>query len=911
MPFNLDLRHILLGVLCAFLAGFVNLPPANAQGITLPAPGTLVHLSQAFNPPVFKGIKVHPENSLRFDFILDKGDTPLPDDQLKQESDKLIKYFLASLTIPEKDLWVNLSPYEKDRIVPDSFGKTEMGRDLLAQDYMLKQITASLIYPDDELGKQFWKRIYEQAAAKFGSAHVPVNTFNKVWIVPGKVVIYENAAAGTAYVVESTLKVMLEEDYLALSHVVVPAKAGTHSLASQVVREIIIPQLTKEVNEGANFAQLRQVYNSLILATWYKKKIKDSILSQVYADKNKVAGIVSLRGAEGAEAIYQKYLESFKKGAYNFIREEVDPITRQAIPRKYFSGGFAFGKIDNSMAVQDNLPETDGKNLANVSVDLAMAAKIKEIDLNTVKQSIESEFDGYLSPLEIKSWPKIDISYVPLEEDYINNEKDFFSTLRHFIENAILYSQNNAPVELNVSVQSDTVALSIVNKGGIDFGKLRLKALSYAEKGLFRKENGRFFITKNFGKPFSQAEVALLEPEDLLWTVGLSSLDQPFIEEKVKGGMGNGLKEGRRMIESAGGKLAIESSALETRVTISFPLAKPNPVTIESGEDLIAAKRAIVRSFLEQPGKIEGFKNTLRLIHDLKANKVPIAVGTSSSDSDLVLGSLGVAGMFNVVVSGKDIRNKTVPDKSDPAFYVEVAKRIGIAPENLAVFEDSQRGANSAVKAGMAFVTGLAREKGDRQRLEAVRVHHILDDIGELTVEELKTMFKEKTGRDLQGVIFDMDGVISDTEKYNFVAWKIVFGFFRPEIKDEFTIEEFGKYYSGASSRETVNKFLSLYGIELAQTRLEPLTEQEVEALAGQMMTPDSAGNAEKKLSSTGGIDFNSDKMDMQVQNNGKDIQFQIDPAMLRQLENAPGFKPVILNIQPMQDLQLFLGIKK
>ena len=96
----------------------------------------------------------------------------------------MIKYFLASLTIPEKDLWVNLSPYEKDRIIPPSFGLTEMGRDLLAEDYMLKQITASLIYPEDEVGKKFWKRIYEEAFKKYGTTDIPVNTFNKVWIVP-------------------------------------------------------------------------------------------------------------------------------------------------------------------------------------------------------------------------------------------------------------------------------------------------------------------------------------------------------------------------------------------------------------------------------------------------------------------------------------------------------------------------------------------------------------------------------------------------------------------------------------------------------------------------------------------------------------------------------------------------------
>ena len=59
------------------------------------------------------------------------------------------------------------------------------------------------------------------------------------------------------------------------------------SIRGQIVREIVIPELTKEVNEDKNFAQLRQVYNSLILATWYKKKIKDSILAQVYAEKRK------------------------------------------------------------------------------------------------------------------------------------------------------------------------------------------------------------------------------------------------------------------------------------------------------------------------------------------------------------------------------------------------------------------------------------------------------------------------------------------------------------------------------------------------------------------------------------------------------------------------------------------------
>src|SRR5476651_1146665 len=182
-----------------------------------------------------------------------------------------------------------------------------MGRDLLAEDYMLKQITASLIYPEDEIGKKFWKRIYEEAQKKYANTNISVNTFNKVWIVPEKAVVYENAKAGTAYVIESKLKVMLEQDYLSLKkNPVILSEAKdlnklkdssatpqnvVNALGSQIIREIVIPALTKEVNEGKNFAQLRQVYNSLILATWYKKKIKDSILSQVYSNQNKIGGV--------------------------------------------------------------------------------------------------------------------------------------------------------------------------------------------------------------------------------------------------------------------------------------------------------------------------------------------------------------------------------------------------------------------------------------------------------------------------------------------------------------------------------------------------------------------------------------------------------------------------------------------
>src|ERR1700733_3851915 len=214
---NLDIRKsISLIVISAFLANiFGPIPLARADSsLGLPAPGTMVNLSPAYEPVIIKGLTVHKDNPFLFDFIVDVGQDNMSGEPLKKEGEKLIKYFLASLAIPDKDVWVNLSPYEKNRMIPEALGQTDMGRDLLEQDYILKQITASLIYPEKQLGKEFWSRVYAKAQKQFGTTQIPVNTFNKVWIMADKAEVFEHNQ--TAFVVDSHLKVMLEEDYLAL-----------------------------------------------------------------------------------------------------------------------------------------------------------------------------------------------------------------------------------------------------------------------------------------------------------------------------------------------------------------------------------------------------------------------------------------------------------------------------------------------------------------------------------------------------------------------------------------------------------------------------------------------------------------------------------------------------------------------
>ena len=62
---------------------------------------------------------------------------------------------------------------------------------------------------------------------------------------------------------------------------------------------------------GKNFANLRQVFNSIILASWYKKNLKQALLNQVYADQSKVKGI-DLNDPTIKEKIYEQYLKTYK-----------------------------------------------------------------------------------------------------------------------------------------------------------------------------------------------------------------------------------------------------------------------------------------------------------------------------------------------------------------------------------------------------------------------------------------------------------------------------------------------------------------------------------------------------------------------------------------------------------------------
>jgi len=304
---------------------------AGRQSLVLPVPTQMIKTSGAFSYPVLKGLKIDPQNPLNLRFIIDTQDTKMVNED---EARKLVNYFFTAVAVPQKDLWGNLSPYEKDRVVTDELGQTVLGEELLAQDYLLKQLSSSLTDPNTATGKDYWK------------SAVQSETFKKIWIKPETAHVYENG--NQVFVTQATLDIESE------------ASAGSDT-------ELLLPTIKKEVNEGEHFASIRQAYYSIILGLWFKEKLKTSIFKN-YIDQKQVNGIAP-SNPRSKEEIFNAYVESFKKGVYNLNAKTRE--NGRLVKKAYFSGGAVFDGFTPQKVGSSSLKL--GDDLYSFSVEIAKA----------------------------------------------------------------------------------------------------------------------------------------------------------------------------------------------------------------------------------------------------------------------------------------------------------------------------------------------------------------------------------------------------------------------------------------------------------------------------------------------------------------------------------------------------------
>jgi SAM-dependent MidA family methyltransferase/chemotaxis receptor (MCP) glutamine deamidase CheD len=305
-----------------------------------------------------------------FDLLLDKGDAKdLKEAGLKESTRKLLNYFLTGVTLTNDSFWVNLRPDSPDNIIDDYLSQTEAGRILLEADVQLKKDTAAYTSPQTPEGKVYWDKLYKKAEELFGQSNITIPTLVRPWIVPGEIIIRE--AENNAYIYKATLKVLLEDDYLknsATYNFQDPRLKTLNEYSSQLIKEKIIPKLTKEVNTSKKYSSLRQVYYSLILAQWFKSRFsgKSGLYSSLI-DKKDLTGLISAENWS-KQKYFQEYQSSFKDGEYN-LKEKIYSSYGQAV-RTYTSGGINISDIGISSS-----PITPGKVFTNGPLTIIGSSK--------------------------------------------------------------------------------------------------------------------------------------------------------------------------------------------------------------------------------------------------------------------------------------------------------------------------------------------------------------------------------------------------------------------------------------------------------------------------------------------------------------------------------------------------------
>lgn len=117
-------------------------------------------------------------------------------------------------------------------------------------------------------------------------------------------------------------------------------------------------------------------------------------------------------------------------------------------------------------------------------------------------------------------------------------------------------------------------------------------------------------------------------------------------------------------------------------------------------EVLVAEKEAIYRElFAPVFAEVAGFRSFARTAH---ARGLKIGVGTAGDRHNIAfaMSHLNMAPVPAAMVGG----DEGLSGKPTPAIFLEVARRLGVAPERCIVFEDAPFGIEAARRAGMRAV---------------------------------------------------------------------------------------------------------------------------------------------------------------------------------------------------------------
>ncbi len=138
-------------------------------------------------------------------------------------------------------------------------------------------------------------------------------------------------------------------------------------------------------------------------------------------------------------------------------------------------------------------------------------------------------------------------------------------------------------------------------------------------------------------------------------------------------------------------------------------------ITDRSMEELIELNDKL---FLDIAGDdISVFPKMISLIKDLDHKKIPMAIASGSSPwiLDSISERTGIDRHIKHIYSSQLVEH----EKPSPDVYLYAAEKLGVKPEECLVFEDSETGVRSGVRAGMKVVwfDALGSKKEELKKL--------------------------------------------------------------------------------------------------------------------------------------------------------------------------------------------------
>lgn len=293
-----------------------------------------IELNYGQNTVLIKGIIPDEDDDSKYQVVFNRNAS---ERQIKSQIDLL----LSALTIPDEELWIDLSPDNKISVLSPEMLDSPIGEIFLKSDYLLKQYSSSEFIDNvlDETG---------EIASK------------KIWIEPGDVELYRYKTG--VYIEDSTLKIRSE------------IKNTVHSQA--------IKSIESGVNKSNEFAPLRQLFNAVVLAQWLKTEYPDRF--EGFCNTNSLTNL-SNDNYTLKKLVYKNYTSSYFNGIAQTQR------SGNTVRSSFVGGVMMAGAYDGTAG------EINSINANNITVDMnvnlsSFSSSIKVVEPVAFANSSEKDF---------------------------------------------------------------------------------------------------------------------------------------------------------------------------------------------------------------------------------------------------------------------------------------------------------------------------------------------------------------------------------------------------------------------------------------------------------------------------------------------------------------------------------------